>query len=112
MTSREKNKQFRSELNSMGKQGQGQFKKLCRDGCNAEKLTSLLLAACTSARANRGQLKLFGNLDKGRVKKLSRDLQSLAAAVERLNESPLSLHADLLASVASGAYAVKENHPQ
>jgi hypothetical protein len=101
-------KVFKNALNSRGEDAARPFKSLCKDGCDPEELSRLLFVASTLSRADKGQLVNFGNISKGQLKNLSRNLQSLAEVIERINNSPLSPQANLGAMFPNEVHATTE----
>jgi hypothetical protein len=84
-------KQFRNALNSRGEDVPRRLSRLRKAGCDdEEELSKGLFAAVVASRANKGPLVDLNKISKGVLQGLSRDLQSVAGVVERVNESLFS----------------------
>ena len=77
------------------------FNSICRAGCDAETLRSLLFGVCTIAVADRGGFIHLGEISTAQLKRLTRDLRLLSDLVERVNRTRLNPKYDILAARAS-----------
>jgi hypothetical protein len=89
---------FLVRLFTMGGYCEELFRKLCREGCSDEELAGLLFAVCTIAVADRSGLIDLGKISMPQVRRLAKDLQSLAGLVRRVNETSLNPKLDILAA--------------
>ena len=74
------------------------FNNICKAGCDAEALGGLLFSVCTIVAAGRSGFLDPGDISTAQLKRLTRDLLSLADLVERINVTRLNPKLDILAA--------------
>jgi hypothetical protein len=89
---------FLRRLFARGKVYEDLFDSICNAGCDAKNLSLLLSAVCTIAGAYRGGFLDPGDISTTQLKRLTRDLLSLADLVERVNHTRLNPKRDILAA--------------
>lgn len=95
---RESSRGFLKKLFARGPVHEHSFNDICKAGCDAEALGCLLNAVCIIAVGqSRGRVHL-GEISPAQLKRLTRDLRSLADRVERLNRTTLNPKYELLAA--------------
>ncbi len=77
------------------------FHKLCKDGCSPEDLAVLLFATCTVAVGCSQGLIDFGELSTEEVRRLARDLRSLASRVSHLNKTSQNPKIEILSNISA-----------
>jgi hypothetical protein len=87
---------FLKRLFARGKVYEELFNSICKAGCDAETLGGLLFAVCTIAVANREGFLDLGDMSAAQLKRLTKDLRSLADLVERVNRTRLNPAIDIL----------------
>jgi hypothetical protein len=89
---------FLKKLFSRGAVYEELFDKMVKDGCDPEILAGLLFGACIIATGDREGFLDPRDISTAQLKRLSRDLLSLANLVERVNRSRLNPKIDILSA--------------
>ena len=89
---------FLKKLFAEGEYCKELFRKLCKEGCSDEDLASLLFVVCTISVGDRKGLIDLGRISMPQVRRLAKDLRSLAELVDRVNKTSLNPKLDLLAA--------------
>lgn len=74
------------------------FYSICKAGCDAEKLGNLLFAVCTIAFADQRYSLHPDDMSPVQLKRLTKDLRSLADLVDRVNRTAMNPKLDILSA--------------
>jgi hypothetical protein len=97
---------FLRKLFTEGEYCEELFRKLCKEGCSDEDLASLLFGVCTLAVGDRRGLIVLDRTNKistAQVRRLAKDLRSLADLVDGVNKTSLNPKLDILSAPADAS---------